>query len=148
MATGIELQKITKARLKTVKILKKAEDWEGTAYMMGYVLECALKAAICSTLNLSSYPEKVKEENIAKYFMTHNFLQLLVVSGLQKTFSAEGPAKSWENWSNFTFEYQGNWTEMRYDGNRIWDKKKITKLFRALVSARTGAIIKEVMKKW
>ncbi|MCX6706039.1 MAG: hypothetical protein NTV24_02950 [Candidatus Woesebacteria bacterium] len=147
MATGKELQKITQARLKTVKILIKNKDWEGAAYMMGYVLECSLKAAICSTLKLSIYPEKVKEENIAKYFMTHNFLQLVVVSGLQGVFSSEGPAKAWQNWSVFTLEYQGNWTEMRYDPNRIWDEFKLKKLFKALVTSR-NAIIKEVRKKW
>lgn len=158
MVTGKDLQIITQARLKTAKILIKAKDWDGAAYSLGYVLECALKAAVCSSLKLALYPEKTAlsgyksnekaaRTSIPEYFMTHDFLQLLVVSGLQKTFSLEGPAKSWENWSNFTIEYSGNWTEMRYDPNREWTEEKVKKLYKALISSR-NAIIKEIKKKW
>jgi len=45
MANCAELRKIAKARLKSVETLMAVNDWHGAAYMLGYVLECALKAA-------------------------------------------------------------------------------------------------------
>ena len=118
--------------------------------LLGYVLECALKAATCKTLNLVSYPDhNNKNQNVSSYFMTHKFEQLLVVSGLENIFSSRGSANAWKNWSDFTLEYPGDWPAMRYDTKKTWDEIKVKKLFNNLNEPKHGilSIIKE-KRKW
>jgi len=143
MANNEDLKKIAKSRFKTVKVLLEAEDWEGMAYMMGYVLECALKATVCRKLNLISYPETAKNKKIPEYFMTHRFDQLLVVSGMSGIFSDRGPDEAYLHWSDFSLEYAGDWPSMRYDPDRQWEEKKVKSLYTNL-----KGIIKEIIKVW
>ncbi len=149
MANCRELKQIARARLISVKILVKAKDWHGAAYLLGYVLECALKAVTCKTLRLISYPDNTKNPNINSYFMTHRFEQLLVVSGLEDIFSYRGPANVWKNWSDFTIEYPGDWPTMRYDPKKVWSEVKVKKLLNNLIEPKYGiiSIIKE-KRKW
>lgn len=147
MATGTDLKQITKKRLKTVKVLLSVKDWDGAAYMMGFVLECALKAVICKTLHLVNYPEYTGKQKVDDYFMTHRFDLLLKVSGMENIFSDRGPSESWRNWSEFTVEYPGDWPAMRYDINRKWDETKVKKLYTNLVESQNG-LLKEVKKRW
>ncbi len=69
MANRKEFKSISLARLKTAKLLIDAKDWDGASYIMGYVLECGLKAVICKTLNLISYPEFTKKKDVDNYFI-------------------------------------------------------------------------------
>lgn len=108
-----ELKSIAKARLKSASFLMDAKDWDGAVYMMGHVLECALKACACKALHLSSYPESRKTDG---HFMTHNFDQLLVLSGMSDIFGINAsPVAIFQNWSEFTQEFSGDWPAMRYD---------------------------------
>lgn len=148
--TGAQLREITKARLKTAKILLKAKDWDGSVYMMGYVLECALKAAACKALHLATYPENTKNDKIDIYFMTHRFDQLLIVSGLEEIFSLKrGVVEESMNWSDFTINYPGDWPKMRYEPNLIWDEIKTRKLYNNLTDYKSGilTVIKR-RRKW
>jgi len=150
MATNCsELRRIAKARLKSAETLAKANDWHGAAYLLGYVLECALKAVTCKTLHLITYPENTKYDKINSYFMTHRFEQLLVVSGLEDIFSSRGPQQAWQNWSDFTLEYQNDWPSMRYDLKTVWNEVKVVKLYNNLTEPGDGilTIIKK-RKKW
>jgi len=149
MISNQMLKQIANARLKTVKLLINAKDWHGAANMMGYALECALKAVICKTLNLVSYPDRKSNKHIKSFFLTHEFNSLLIVSGLENVFSLRGPEKLFESWSNFTKEYPGPvWTEMRYDNNN-WTGEKTKSLHDALVDPQHGIITYiEKNKKW
>lgn len=149
--TGIELKKKSLARLKTVEILMKAEDWEMAAYILGYVVEYALKAVTCKTLELEYYPELaiIKKDIDIKYFQTHNFEELLLVSGLDPILGARGESESWRNWGEFTLVYKGNWTTMRYDTGGTWDKDSMEKLY-TNVTTPTNGILSEIKRrrKW
>src|SRR3989344_421026 len=142
MANAADFKKIAEARLSTVDTLIQAEDWDGAAYMMGFVLECALKAATCKTLKLTSYPENTRNKKTDSFFMTHVFDQLLTVSGLADTFSAQGPVSAFRNWSEFTKEYEGEWTAMRYDRDRLaqFDEIKVKHLYNNLKEVPDGVI--------
>lgn len=150
MATGKELWRLSVERRKTVKTLIDAEDWEAAAYMMGYVLETALKAAACRSLNLSEYPNKKGNKNTTTYFMTHNFDQLLTVSGFTNLFEASGPIASSSKWSEFLQSYPGDWPRMRYDPNAMFtcDKISVIRLYNILYSKRDSLLrtIKKVQK--
>jgi hypothetical protein len=151
MAGNKDFKIITKARLKTAKILIDASDWEGSAYMLGYVLECALKASICKTLHLTNYPENTRNDKVDGYFMTHKFDQLLIPSGLEDLFSPRGPIDVFQNWSDFTKEYQGDWPSMRYDKQRLsqFDEIKVKKLYNYLTERPSGIItILNKKKRW
>jgi len=151
MANCNDLKRIAKARLKTAKILIEAKDWDGAAYNLGYVLECALKAVICKTLNLVNYPEYTKNDRTDSYFMTHKFDQLLIASGMEYIFSPRGPIDAFRNWSDFTKEYQGDWPAMRYDRQRLsqFNETKVKTLYTNLTEPNIGilAIISK-KRKW
>ena len=52
MLTRKSLRSISGAKLEAAKILYNAGDYDTAGYLLGYVVECALKAAICKKLNL------------------------------------------------------------------------------------------------
>jgi hypothetical protein len=142
MANSLELKEIALARLKTADILVQAKDWDGAGYMMAHVLECALKAVICKTLNLLEYPEYTKNEKTDGYFMTHKFDQLLIASGMQHIFSPRGPILAFQYWSDFTKEYPGDWPAMRYDRQRQnqFDEVTVKRLYNILREPDEGII--------
>lgn len=148
MATGKELWQLAQARRKTVKILMDAKDWEAAAYMMGYVLETALKAAACKSLNLAEYPDKTASKNTSSYFMTHNFDQLLTISGFTHLFEARGPANLSGKWSEFLQSYPGDWPKMRYDPNAVFecDEASVKRLY-TILYLRKDSLIKTVKKE-
>lgn len=149
--TGRELKKKSLARLKTVEILMSAEDWEMAAYILGYVVEYALKSATCKTLRLEHYPELavLQKEIDIQYFQTHNFEELLLVSGLDPILGPRGESESWRNWGEFSLVYKGNWTKMRYDTGSNWDKPSVEKLY-TNVTAPINGILSEIKRrrKW
>ena len=122
-----------------------AGDWHGAAYMLPYALECALKAVICKTLNLTTYPDNEESEKmkVRSFFTTHLFVQLLVVSGLQDIFSPTGIKEPYQYWSDFTLEYAGNWPEMRYNRERMqqFDEAKVKDLYSKLVDPVHGILV-------
>jgi len=146
MANLKDYKKITRSRLKTVDVLMKAKDWDASAYMMGYVLECGLKGLICSKLRLNTYPDG--NDEIARFFKTHKFDPLLVLSGLSGMFSPIGELQeAFQNWSEFTAEYQGDWPSMRYDSGRVWDEVKIKKLYTNLTDKYYG-VLTIIKQRW
>ena len=135
--------------MKTIQTLINTEDWIVAAYMMGCVLEFALKAATCKTLHLSSYPptqfgQKSAAQKIETFFRTHEFDSLLLVSGMLDIF---GFGKQfYDDWSAFTQEYLGQWTDMRYEANpqnKEWDAIKINNVYNKL-----NILIGEIKKRW
>lgn len=152
MANNAELRKLSKARLKTVRTLTAAEDWDAAAYMMGYVLETALKAASCKSLHLDTFPERTKNKHIDNCFMTHKFDQLLIVSGLSDIFNPlTGPANPSKNWSSFVQEYPTDWVSMRYEPSVAitFDKIKVSRLYQNLYGD-PESIIKTIIgnRRW
>ncbi|MBI3046465.1 MAG: hypothetical protein HYY86_02960 [Candidatus Harrisonbacteria bacterium] len=116
MAIQMDLKKISLIRIEGAKILLDKGDYQGSAYMMGLALECALKATVCKTLRIPTYPEDYNaDKKVPDFFMTHSFVRLLLVSGLTDIFSASSNnVKAFDNWSFFTIQYPGEWVSMRY----------------------------------
>ena len=129
MATGTHFKELARRRLKTAKILLDNEDWQAAAYMMGLALECALKSSICKTLRITDYPEDHKDKKVPDFFMTHSFIRLLLVSGLNDIFDVKGVALAFDNWSAFTARFPGDWTAMRYIDDRQFDAATTRSLF-------------------
>jgi hypothetical protein len=144
-----DLKEITLARTKSARYLIRNRDWHGAAQMMGLALECALKASICRTLRISTYPEVHKDKLVPNFFMTHAFDRLLLVSGLWDIFSttSSNPA-AFQNWSDFTIQYQGDWITMRYSppSKSAFDKIMTENLYKYLYGDK-NSIIKVISKK-
>ena len=150
MSGNQELKTIVQARLKTVNTLIEAKDWDCAALMMGQVLECALKAVVCKTLNLTQYPANTRNPHTDNFFMTHKFDQLLLASGMSDIFNLQNPIdKVFQNWSEFTKEYHSEWPTMRYIANNQFDEIKVKKLLDNLANDEKSilGIIKE-LNRW
>ncbi len=131
MASRNDLKKIALRRFKSADQLIKVSDWDGASLMMGLSLECALKAVTCKTLGLDNYPETRKVKSINNFFKTHNFDELLVVSGTDSIFGIRGSGYPAWNWAEFMTQYEGDWWNMKYDLNKIksWDEDKTKKIY-------------------
>ena len=73
-----ELQDISRVRRKEATTLLKAKHYAGAYYLLGYSVECALKACIAKQTNKYDFPNK---DVVLKAYV-HNLEQLLKVAGL------------------------------------------------------------------
>ena len=103
MTARKQLQDLANLRLPEAKALYTAGFDEGCTYLCGNVVEFALKAHICATLDIDEYSEKGK---LGDHFKTHGFVELRVLSGTEKGLAvANRPlgdnwalAASWKTW--------------------------------------------------
>lgn len=80
MPTKIELKDLTILRLEEAKKLYAGGYYDGACYLGGYCIELALKARICTLLNLTDYPPS---GDIGKAFRTHKLEDLVTLAGLK-----------------------------------------------------------------
>jgi HEPN domain-containing protein len=85
LATRRELQQLACLRLEEAEALYNAGCYDGCAYLCGYVVELALKAAICATLGVAEYPEK--GSRLRESFKTHDFDDLKLLAGMESAFT-------------------------------------------------------------
>ena len=78
MPNGSEFQQLAAMRLEEAQALSAAGKHTGCVYLCGYVVELALKACICKTLDVDEYPEKLS------VFKTHDIASLVLLAGLRK----------------------------------------------------------------
>jgi len=140
MADRIQLKKLSVSRLKAAKILLRESDFDGAVYIVGYVLELALKAAICKRLNLSNYPDKgsptVKNE-VADIFRTHDFGILSTFAGLSNDLSlATASSRLLQNWSDLTSWKPGS----RYEPLGTYTRNDAERLIEALEESPDGIL--------
>lgn len=95
MATRRELQQLACLRLDEAEALYGAGCYDGCAYLCGYVVELALKAAVCSILGVPEYPEK--GSRLRESFKTHDFDDLKLVAGMEQAFTTNSTLLA--NWS-------------------------------------------------
>lgn len=146
----LDLKQISLARIKAAKLLLDEDDYDGCAYLMGCGLECALKSVICKTLKVINYPEFLADDKeVPRFFMTHSFVRLLLLSGLSDIFEVQtnNPLAS-KNWGKFTIQYVGEWTAMRYKQNQF-TKKKVSQLYNYLFLDKNSIInVIDSEKRW
>lgn len=94
MPSRSTLQKLTHQRLADAAILLTANQPDTAFYLAGYAIECALKAAVCRTLDQDDFyqPDRTNkgsryvQDRVFREFKTHNYSDLLVLSGLSAKF--------------------------------------------------------------
>jgi len=83
------LLEIARARIEDANVLIAEGRNDGAAYLCGYVVELALKARICRTLNWDGFPETRSEFENLSSFKTHKLDVLLALSGQESRIKAD-----------------------------------------------------------
>ena len=73
------LQQLAELRLKDAEALLTAGQWEAAYYLLGYCVECALKACVAKQFRLHEGPDK----KLVNSFYTHRLDELLTISGVK-----------------------------------------------------------------
>jgi hypothetical protein len=73
-----DFQKIALIRVQEARILLDARQYAGAHYLIGYAVECALKACVAKQVKRYDFPDK----RIANEAFTHDIEKLIRVAGL------------------------------------------------------------------
>lgn len=139
MATRKELKELALLRLEEAEFLFGIGYYDGARYLLGYVLELALKARICRVLDLEEYPDS---GDLRRVYATHDLDQLLKLSGLTRKLSLAGKAV-FDNWSILVL-----WTpERRYDAVGTANRHQVEEILRATCDRQTG-VFTWIKKYW
>jgi len=111
-----DLQILAEARVADAEALLQAGRWAAAYYLLGYAVECALKA--CAAKQFREY--EVPDKTIVNDFYTHRLDTLLNISGAKvalKAQAADDPAFQ-VNWNavrdwNETCRYDHSTTEAK-----------------------------------
>jgi hypothetical protein len=124
-----DLQILADLRVVDVERLLDAGRHAGAYYLLGYAVECALKACIAKQIMEHDFPDK----GLVNSSYTHDLKQLLDISGVKPQFELRIKTdKSLDvNWSTVK-----DWTEgARYKDNiTAWD------FFNAVTDPKSGVL--------
>ena len=84
------LQQIAEIRVIDADVLLEAGQWDAAYYLLGYSIECALKACISKQFRLQEVPDK----KLVNDFYTHKLDDLLNLSGVKSEMDANLRSKS------------------------------------------------------
>ena len=134
-----ELQQLSRLRVADAKILLDNGRHLGAYYLLGYAVECALKACIAKQTRRYDFPDR----KLVNDSYTHDLERLLGVSGLKDALSSESA-------SNPTL--QRFWTIVKDWSEQSRYNSEITEnaardLFSA-VTARRNGVLSWLMRWW
>ena len=128
----VGFQRIADLRLREAEILLAAGEWDGAYYLMGYCVECALKACIAKRFKEHEVPDK----KVVVSFYTHVLVELLALSELKSDFEVRTQTDAdFEN----SWTVVRDWTETsRYE---IGKPESVARdLHEAITSERSGVL--------
>jgi hypothetical protein len=82
--TRSNLQALARLRLREARILLREEEYAGAYYLVGYVIECALKACIAKNVSRYEFPDK----RLAEKCWLHGLEGLVGTAGLKTELDA------------------------------------------------------------
>jgi len=103
-------QELTRIRIQEARNLLNAGYYPSAYYLVGYAIECALKACVAKQVKRYDFPDK----KLANEAFTHDLEKLVRVAGLWRTFEQErqsnpnlennwGVVKDWSESSRYDF---------------------------------------------
>jgi len=134
-----DFQTISKRRTLEAKALLNAGQYAGAYYLMGYSIECALKACVAKLVKRYDFPEK----GFANDAFTHDLEKLIRLTGLGPEFEKERKANAAleSNWAVVK-----DWSEAsRYD--LTITEAQARDLFSAC-TARINGVLPWIKKRW
>ena len=78
--TRSDLQSLARLRLREARVLLREDEYAGAYYLLGYAVECALKACIARKVKRYDFPDK----RVAGESWTHGLEQLVKTAGLER----------------------------------------------------------------
>jgi len=132
------LEALVDVRVKEAKLLLDHKCYEGAYYLLGYALECAIKACIARQVKEHDFPDK----NLANACYTHKLGDLLGVAGLkQKLLEKEKNDEDFKlNWG-----VAKDWSEdIRYE--HTIEETRAKDFFEAIMDNKSGILV--WIKSW
>lgn len=80
-----DFQALSRQRLREARVLLRASEYSGAYYLVGYAVECALKACVAGKTQRYDFPDK---ERVVQSH-THNLGVLLGLAGLKTSLETE-----------------------------------------------------------
>jgi len=132
-------KKISRLRVKEARILLKNGCYQGAYYLIGYAVECALKACVAKQVKRYDFPNK----KLANEAFTHDLSKLIKISGLSPQFEK---ARQENQELDVNWAIVKDWSEIsRYDIDIT--KEQAEDLYNACVSRKNG-ILFWLRKQW
>jgi hypothetical protein len=134
-----DLQEISRLRVREARVLLQNGYYSGAYYLVGYAVECALKACIAKQVRRHDFPDR----KLVNDSYTHDLERLLGVSGLRDELNSEssGNPTLQRYWTIVK-----DWSEQsRY--NSDIPENVARDLFSA-VTARRNGVLSWLMRWW
>jgi hypothetical protein len=134
----VDFQEIAEIRVSEAEALLKAGHFAGAYYLIGYAVECALKACVSKQVKQFDFPDK----KLANESFTHDLEKLVRISGLAPDFESDREADA---------DLQVNWAVVKdWSESSRYDIHISERQARDLYSACTGenGILKWVKRRW
>ena len=96
-----DLQLLADVRVADAEALLEAERWAAAYYLLGYAVECALKACVARQFRQDEVPDKTVVNN---FYSHHRLDQLLGISGTKAALESKAVADS---------AFKVNWNTVR-----------------------------------
>ena len=139
MLNRTALQRLSRLRRIEANTLLKSRRYEGAYYLLGYSVECALKACIAKQTNRYDFPDK----NLVVRTHTHDLEKLLGLAGLDTPLTAEFATNSTLelNWAVVK-----DWSEqIRYETTV---DETLAKDFYSACTGRKHGILTWIVRRW
>jgi hypothetical protein len=133
-----DLQLLAVTRVADAEVLLREGRWAGAYYLLGYAVECGLKACVARKFRQEEVPDKA----LVNDFYTHRSDKLLHISDIREALDLRltADARFRVNWNNVR-----DWTEnSRYD--HLTTEETARDLFLAVTDPRTGVL--SWLKAW
>ncbi len=133
-----DFQQIAEQRLREAIVLRDGGHWDGAYYLVGYAVECALKACIAKQTKAFDFPDKKLTD--ASY--THDLSKLAAAAALTKDIEDKKNADTYfaANWKAVV-----GWNEQaRYER---WTENQARDLMEA-VEHPTNGVLQWLRTRW
>jgi hypothetical protein len=138
LPSSADLKVLTSARIREAKTLLDAHEWSGAYYLVGYAIECGLKARITKTYR----KYQLVDPKVGKGIYTHNLIQLIGFANLTSQLAADmrtdpvfavqwGIVKDWNESSRYS----------------IWSESDARELYEA-VKKPTHGVLRWLKQYW
>jgi hypothetical protein len=125
-------------RVREAELLLAGSEWSGAYYLVGYAVECGLKA--CLTSGLQSY--HMPDKDVLNKGFTHDLALLVKMANLDgaRSKEANGDPQFALNWNVVS-----NWNESsRYN---TWTETQARELYKAVTNVDHG-VLPWLIKNW
>jgi hypothetical protein len=127
-----DLQLLAELRVGDARVLIGAGRFAAAYYLLGYAVECGLKACVAKSIKEHDFPDR----QLVLDSYTHDLDQLLRISGLKRELEARLQA---DRTFGVGWTTVKDWTEAaRYDHNVSADKAR--NLLKAVTDAESGVL--------